>query len=122
MALRPAGDTRTHLMAAKLSRSVEGKIFGEEGSGTDKAHVANKHIPELREFIDGSGANETSYIGKSLFVREEIAGGISFVGHCLELDNLEDLAILAGAFLEEEGTAAFVSIVKPNGDGEERES
>lgn len=120
MTLRPAGDSGAHFVSARLFGTVEGEILYQQRTGTDEGHVAFQHVPELRKFIDGSGAYETSHLSQTLSIREEIAVGVALVGHSLELDYLEDLAVLAGSFLEEECPCALVSEMQPEGNGCQR--
>ncbi len=50
-------------------------------------------------------------------VWQKVAGGVSFVGHGLKLDNLEDFAPPARPFLKEEGAGATVCEMQPGGYG-----
>ena len=117
MALRPSCDTGTYLMTASLFWRVERQVFWQEGTRSDQRHIPFEDIPKLGKFVDGCGADETSYFCQSLGIRQEFPLGVAFVGHGLELDDLEDLSVLAGTFLKEEGTSSFVGEMKPGGHG-----
>lgn len=104
-------------MTTSLFGRVKREVLGQERSRPYQRHVSFKDIPKLWEFVDGCGADETAYFGQALGIGEEFAIGIAFIGHGLELYYLEDLGVLAGTFLEEEGTGSFVGEVEPGGHG-----
>lgn len=104
-------------MSSCLLLGIKGKILHQQRPGADERHITLEYVPELRQLIYGSGAYEFSYLGQALGIREEFAFGIAFVGHGLELYHLEDLGVLAGTFLKEEGSGSLVGEVEPGGDG-----
>src|ERR1019366_6914471 len=75
--LRPAGDSRPHFMTTPLERGVSGRVFGEQGSWTDKAHVALNHVPELRQLIEARASKEPAQRRQPPFVRQQPAAAIA---------------------------------------------
>lgn len=117
MTLRPSGDSGPNFVTACLLFGVQWKVMCSQRTWTDERHVAFEDVPKLGEFVDGGGADETAYFGQALGVREELAVGVAFISHGLELYHLEDLGVLAGTFLKEEGSGSLVGEVEPGGDG-----
>ena len=117
MALRPPRDTGTYIVTASLFGRIKRKVLRQKGTRSDQRHVSFKDIPKLWKFVDGCGADETAYFGQALGIGEEFAVGIAFIGHGLELDDLEDLGVRAGTCLEEEGSGSLVGEMEPRGHG-----
>lgn len=111
--LCPAGDAGTHFVTARLLGSVEREILHQQRPRADQRHVAFEDVPELWQLVDGRGADKTTNLRQALRVRQQFAVGIAFVSHGLELHDLEDFAVLAGTFLEEESASTFVGEMQP---------
>ena len=97
--LRPAADARSHLMAARLFGGVERQVLYQQGARADERHVAFEDVDELGQLVDGGGADEATDLREALGVGQEVALGITLVGHGLELDDAEHLAVQAGPLL-----------------------
>lgn len=106
-------------MPAHLLLGIQGEVLGQERPRADERHVALEDVDELGELIDGGGADEAAYLGEAVGIGEEVALGIAFIGHCLELDDLEDLAVKTRALLIEQGTRTFVGDGEPDVDDEQ---
>ena len=117
--LRPARNTRTNLVAACLLGAVKGLLLHEQRTRRNEWHVALHLVDELRQFVDGRRAHETTHRSQSVGIRQQVALRIALIGHGLELDDLEDIAVLTRTFLEEECPCPFVGKVKPKGNGQE---
>src|ERR1700716_2071471 len=50
--LPQTGDPRAHRESPPLPRLVARDFLGKRGAGTDEAHVAADHVPELRQLVD----------------------------------------------------------------------
>ena len=118
--LRPAADARPHLVAAGLLGRVERQILRQQRPRPNQRHVALQHIDKLRQLVDRRGAHKPPHTRQPLSIRQQLPLRIPIVHHCLELDNLKDLLVLAGAFLQEEGPCAFVGKMQENGDKDEQ--
>ena len=68
-------------------------------------HVALEDVEQFREFIQAGAAKELSVSGQAFVIREQVAVLITLVGHGAELDELEDLFVLARARLRKERVA-----------------
>ena len=106
-------------MTSHLLFAVQRKIIHTERTWANQCHVALEDVDELGELIDRGGADEAAYLGEAVGIGEELALGIALIGHGLELDDLEDLAVQAGAFLIENGSGTFVGDGEPDVDDEQ---
>lgn len=106
-------------MPAHLLLGIQGEVLGQERTWADERHVALEDVDELGELIDRGGADEAAYLGEAVGIGEELALGIALIGHGLELDDLEDLAVLARALLVEQGSGTFVGDGEPDVDDEQ---
>src|SRR5579875_671063 len=69
--LCPAGQARRHKVAVTIQRNQPIK-FGRQcrlfRTGTDKTHVASKHVPKLRQFVQPQTTNHPSRPGNTWIV------------------------------------------------------
>ena len=57
--LRPAGDARSNRMALPIERDLLRQLGNELGAfrpWTNKGHVTQKHVPQLRQFVESASA------------------------------------------------------------------
>lgn len=106
-------------MPASLLLGIQGEVLGQKRTRADECHVALKDVDELGKLIDRGGADEAAYLGEAVGIGEEVALGIALIGHGLELDDLEDLAMKTRALLVEQGTRTFVGDGEPDVDDEQ---
>ena len=99
-------------MPAHLLLGIQGEVLGQERTWAYECHVALEDVDELGELIDRGGADDAADLGEAVGIGKEVALGITLIGHGLELDDLEDLAVQTWALLVEQGSGTFV------GDGE----
>lgn len=100
--LGPAGESWFHFVAAHLLLGIAREVFGKERARSDDAHVAFEDVPELREFVEAGGAEETAKFGEALVIWEEVALGVALVRHGAEFVEGEGLAMESGAGLAKE--------------------
>ena len=93
--------------------------MGQERARSNQCHVALEDVEELGELINRGGADEAAYLGEAVGIGEELALGIALIGHGLELDDLEDLAMKTRALLVEQGSSIFVGDGEPDVDDEQ---
>lgn len=115
VALCPAGDAWTHVVAAGLLRAVEREVLRQQGARPNEGHVALDHVDELRQLVDRGGTHKAAHTGETLHVGEQSAIGGPLIGHGLELDDLKQPAMQAWPLLEEEGASPFVGKMEPHG-------
>ena len=106
-------------MTSHLLFAVQRKIIHTERTWANQCHVALEDVDELWEFIARGGADEAAYLGEAVGIGEELALGITLIGHGLKLDDLEDLAVKTRALLEEKCSSTFVGDGEPNVDDEQ---
>ena len=98
---------------------VPWQVSNQQRTRPNQCHVALEDVDELGELIDRGGADEAAYLGEAVGIGEELALGITLIGHGLELDDLEDLAMKTRALLVEQGSGTFVGDGEPNVDDEQ---
>ena len=103
-------------MTSHLLFAVQRKIIHTERTWADERHVALEDVDELGELVNRGGSNETAYLGESDGIGEEVALSIALIGHGLELDDFEDLAVKTLALLVEQGSGTFVGDGEPDVD------
>ena len=60
--LPPAGDPRLHGQALQVELGVLGDLVGQRRARADDGHLAQEHVDELRELVDGVLADEPAYL------------------------------------------------------------
>ena len=63
--LPPAGDARLHGQALQVVLGVLGHLVGQRRARADDGHLAQEHIEELRELVDGVLADEPADPGNA---------------------------------------------------------
>lgn len=94
-------------MAARLFFIIERKVFHEQRSRADEAHIAFQHIDELGQFVERGLSDKFTYRGKAFCIREQLATGILFVVHGFELNQPERACIFARTDLGEKRIAGI---------------
>ena len=100
--LGPTGEARAHFVASGFLCGVSGEVRGGQRSGTDEAHLAAQHVPQLGKFVKARGAQPTAEPREALLIREERAVLVARVGHGAELEDFEWFTTMAEAFVAEE--------------------
>lgn len=116
--LRPAGDAGAYVVAAHLLGTIERQILHEQRAGANEAHITLKHVPQLGQLVERRVAHEGAEASDSLLVRQQLAVRAFALVHGLEFDNLERLALEAGALLKEKHSCALVEEMEQNGNRE----
>lgn len=83
------------------------EFFCKPGAGTDDGHIANEHVDELRQFVQGGGTHKLANPRGALLIRQKLAIGITLIGHGTELDNFEGAAFASDAFLQKDGITSL---------------
>ena len=101
--LRPAGDPRSHLVAARLLRRVQRQVLHEQRTRADQAHVAVQHVDAARGARRGScgAASGRGAVSRSASGSSSPSASRA-VGHGAELQHLERAAVAARALLAEQ--------------------
>ena len=66
--LPPAGDPRLHGKSLQVVLGVLGNLVRQRRARADDGHLAQKHVEELRELVDGVLANEPADLGDARVV------------------------------------------------------
>lgn len=90
-------------MAAALFRCHEHHVAHELRSRADDGHIALQYVEEFGEFVKARAAEELAVLGEANVIWEQVPLGVAGIGHGAELDELEDLLVLPGTQLREEG-------------------
>ena len=98
--LRPAGDSGTNLVAACLLGRIARKVSRGERARADESHLPGKDVKKLRQFVQGSCAQEPPEPRKPFGVRALAAA------HRSELEHCKYSAVFACALLPEEDRTA----------------
>lgn len=114
MALRPAADAWTNLVTTRLLRAVERQILNQQRSRAYQAHVALEHVPQLRQLVEAAVAHKPPQPRYPQLVRQKIALRVAPVVHGPELQNPENLAVLAGPLLPEKHPCPLISNSQSN--------
>ena len=104
--LAPAGDAGLYIMADHVFVDKLGVLLGvleHVGAGADDAHLAEKHVDELRKLVEAGVAHDLAPAGDArIALRGLEAVGLGVDLHAAELEAGELLAIESGALLAEE--------------------
>ena len=106
-----AGDTRLNGQAKLVAQGVLAHLARKRRARAHDGHVANKHVPELRELVERGLADELAHAGDAGVVLDLEDGAVLLVDGA-ELCHLEDAPALAHTLLEKERGA--VGVVNPN--------
>jgi len=99
--LRPARYPGPDFMTTHLLRCIELKIFHQQRSWTDQAHVPFEDIDKFGKFVQAGAAQKPAEIGQAVCVMKGLALRISFVAHRAELQDREWPAAASGSLLGE---------------------
>jgi hypothetical protein len=109
--LGPAGNSRAHVVTARLFRRIERQILHQQWPRPHEAHFPPEHVPEFGKFVEAGSAQPFAQPRKPVLVRQQFAGIIASISHCAKLYDMERFAMQARTFLgEQHGTA------KPDAD------
>ena len=107
--LRPSGQAGPDDVALAVERNLLGQLLDELrplGPRADEAHVADQHVPQLRQLVEPRAAQEAADRRDAVVVlpRPHRAGcRLGVLPHRTELVDREDAAVLADALLVIEG-------------------
>ena len=121
--LRPPGDAGPDVEPSPLSLVVALHLVGERRSGTDEAHVADEHVPELRQLVDRGAAQEPPDprdAGVAAVDRVPRALALRADDHRAQLQHRERAAGDADALLAEEHRAPVLEPHGERGGGQDR--
>ena len=105
-------DARAYGIELGVARVVLHNLVDEElpfGSWSDKRHVADEDVPQLRELVEMMVAQETSYARQSvvvLFAEVRVVVVFGMRHHRAELIELEGPSFIADALLAVDGRSA----------------
>ena len=96
----------TDIMAVLLFLVVQWQIFDQQWTGANDGHIAPEDVPQLRQLVQGGGAQRTAKLGQSDFIGQQVALFVPLIGHGAELIKAKNLLILTGTVLmEDHGTS-----------------
>ena len=101
--LSPPAKARANIVTMFLFFVVTRQIFYQKRSRADYGHITLQYVEEFRKFVEACAAEELAVAGEAHFVGQEFAVSVGLAGHGAELDELEDLLVLPGTQLREEG-------------------
>src|ERR1041385_5185421 len=87
--LGPAGDPGFHEMAKVVAGNfalVAGNELVPFRAGSDEAHIAEKNVPELRNFVDSGGAEKTADASDPCVAHLSILIASGLVAHGAQLE------------------------------------
>ncbi len=106
--LGPAREARLDLVPEHVARHFAPKLFDELralGAGSDQAHVAAEHVPELREFVKAPSPQHAPDRGLSVVVRlgpDRAGVALGTVDHRAELQHLKHASVESHPALSEQ--------------------
>lgn len=116
---KPA-ESLPHGVALALFRGHEHHVAYQLRPRPYHGHVTLEDVEEFGEFVEAGAAQELAVTGQAHVVGEQVARLVALVCHGAELDELEDLLVLAGAGLREEGIPAHFNCAEDGEHDEQR--
>jgi len=124
MDLRPPRHAGRHAMARLVSRHLELELLDEVRalrSRTHERHLADEHIPELREFIEAQLPEHLANSRHPLVVQDVPSHiGVTVNPHGAELQHVEELPVAADTALTEQDRAGAADPHRDHASDEER--
>ena len=118
--LRPPGDARAHLVAARLLGGVERQVLHEQRARAHQAHVAVHHVEQLGQLVDARAAQPLPERGEAFGVGQERAVGAAPVGHGAELRHHERPSAASRPLLAEQHRRPHAHAHEERDDREQR--
>jgi hypothetical protein len=100
--LRQAGNPGTNTMTTSVMFRVQRKVLDEQRPRPNEAHVAAKHVEQLGQLVQRRSPQPSPECGETQLVGEQVARGVSRVGHRSKFDEVECPVVEPGASLPEE--------------------
>ena len=104
--LRPAGNAWLNLVTPTLVRAVARQVLGQQWSRSHKAHFTSENVPDLRQLVETTAAQEAPENRQALSIGQENAVGIAGICHRTELEKRERLVSMADASLSKQDRLA----------------
>lgn len=104
--LSPPGDAGLDLVATALELGIPGQVFGQQWAGTDEAHITLEDVPELRQLVETTGAQETAERRETPLVGKKHTARVTGGGHRPEFEKRKGSLAKADAMLSKQHRAA----------------